>query len=256
VIDLHSHVLPGLDDGPPDLAGSLALARAAVAAGTTRIAATPHVDRHFGVDPERIGPAREYLRERLAEAGIALDVVGGAEIALDRLVELGPAADELGLGGGRYLLVECPLHELPGDFEWPVYRLLERGVGVLLAHPERSPAFQRSPGRLRELLDAGARAQITAGAVRGDFGPLARGTALELARAGQVHDLASDTHDTVRRPPELGSAIRALAAVLPGGAAEAEWIARTAPAAILTGEPLPPRPSAAEGSVAAPDGRY
>jgi protein-tyrosine phosphatase len=256
VIDLHSHVLPGLDDGPPDLEGALALARAASAAGTTQIAATPHVNRYFGLAREDIALALDGFRRELDAAGIALEVVAGAEIALDRLVDLGDAAEGLGLGGGPYLLLECPLQEVPGDFEWPARRMLERGRPVLLAHPERCRAFQRSPGRLRELVDAGALVQLTAGSMRGEFGPMAHASAVDLARAGLVHDLASDTHDAHRRPPELGAAADALAAVLPGGRAEADWITGAAPAAILAGEPLPERPPAVAGSARAGNGRY
>jgi protein-tyrosine phosphatase len=151
------------------------------------------------------------------------------------------------------VLVECPLSNRPGEFEWPARALLERGVGVLLAHPERCPGFQRDLRRVSALVQRGALVQLTAGSIRGDFGAPARNAAFELARFGLVHDLASDAHDAVHRPPGLSAARSALAGVLKGGEAEAIWLTVDAPAAILAGRRPTGRPTASDPAAS---GRY
>jgi protein-tyrosine phosphatase len=244
VIDLHSHPLPALDDGPGTDEAALALLRSAAADGIRTLAATPHVDRRFGLGPDDIAPAVQRLRILAERERIDVAVVPGGEIALDRLVDLSPGErGRLGLGGGPCLLVECPLSSAAGEFEWPARRLLDDGVPVLLAHPERCPDFRRNPRRLRALVAAGAMVQLTAPSLRGDFGAGVRAFAIELAHAGLAHNLASDAHDAVRRPPGLRDARETLAAILPGGAEEAAWLTEAAPASILMGVEMPDRPS-------------
>jgi protein-tyrosine phosphatase len=244
MIDLHAHVLPGVDDGPRSMADAVELVRAARAAGTTTIAATPHIDVRYRMNARRVATGLAALREELAAAEVDVNVVSGGEIALEKLIDLGAdELDRLGLGGGPTLLVEPPLRSLPGDWEWAVRRLLEAGRSVLLAHPERCPTFQREPGRLRALVDAGAYAQVTVGALVGDFGGIVRDTALRIFREGLVHDLASDMHDLGPRPPALSAGLEVLAAEgLATTRQQQAWLTASAPAAILAGSELPPRP--------------
>jgi protein-tyrosine phosphatase len=246
VIDLHSHILPGIDDGAPDLDASLALARAAVAAGTTRIAATPHVDSHFMLgadDRDRvIGP----LREAIAAEGIGLDVIAGAEIALDRYLDLGEdQLERLRLGDGPFLLLEPPLSSAGGAFDRFLASLLGRGVRMLIAHPERCPYFQRHPERLAELVQAGALAQVTSASLAGRFGATVQEAALHMLAEGLVHDLCSDAHDPVRRGPDLRDGLEAAERELPGAHALADWLAVDVPHAIVTGSEIPSRPPVA-----------
>jgi protein-tyrosine phosphatase len=243
VIDLHSHILPGVDDGPRTLEGSLELARVAVAAGTRTIAATPHVNERSGVDPERIAAGLDELRPALAAAGIPLEVVPGGEIAIWRLVDLDAAALRgFALGGGPYLLVESPFSPVVGDFEPLVLDVHARGHRVLLAHPERCPAFQRDPARLERLVDAGVLTQITAGSMAGAFGSTVRRFTIAMLREGLAHVVASDAHDAVQRPPGLRDGFTALERELPGVGEHATWLTQAAPRAVLDGEPLPERP--------------
>jgi protein-tyrosine phosphatase len=244
MIDLHAHVLPGVDDGPASMGAALALAGAAAAAGTSTIVATPHVDLRFGLEAARVAAATAGLQAALDAAGIGVRVLTGAEIALERLIDLPPwELDALGLGGGPYLLVEAPLRRLPGEFDWPIRALLEDPARrVVIAHPERSPAFQADPGRLARLVEAGALCQVTTGALTGAFGAVVRDFALDLVRAGLVHDLASDAHDLARRPPGLGAALAALAAEGLATEAEQHWLTEDVPAAIVAGDDPPPRP--------------
>jgi protein-tyrosine phosphatase len=244
VIDLHTHVLPGLDDGPETLEGSLELARAAVAAGTRTLVATPHINRAYDVDPPRMLEAAQRLRDGLEREGIELELRTGGEISAGRLPRLsGEELDALRLGDGPYLLIEAPLSSGAWQLTEIVQRLRHDGYGVLLAHPERCPGFHRDPALLRGLLEQGALCSITAGALSGQFGRTVNRFALELLREGMVHDVASDTHDTHRRPPDLCTPLTAAVAQLPGLDGLSSWLTEGAPAAILAGEPLPERPA-------------
>jgi protein-tyrosine phosphatase len=243
VIDLHSHILPGLDDGPATMEGSLALARAAVDAGTRTILATPHINDHAEIGPALIAAGIEALRAALDRAAIPLEVLPGGEIAIWRLGDLDDETlRALALGGGPYLLVESPLSPVVGDFEPMVLDLHARGHRVLLAHPERCPAFQRDPARLERLVDAGALAQITAGSMSGGFGSTARRFTVALLREGLVHVVASDAHDHVKRPPGLRAGFPAVERDLPGIGEQAEWLTELVPRAVLDGAPAPVRP--------------
>lgn len=243
MIDLHSHILPGLDDGPSTMEGSLELARAAVASGTRTILATPHIDGHFGIGPERIAEGLAELTGALEQAAIPLEVRSGGEIAIWRLIDLDDAVlRALALGGGPHVLVESPFSPVVGDFEPMVLDLQQRGHRVLLAHPERCPAFQRDPGRLERLVQAGALAQVTAGSMAGAFGSTVRRFTVVLLREELVHVVASDAHDDRQRPPGLTIGFPALERELPGIGAHQRWLTELAPAAILDGEPLPERP--------------
>ena len=243
MIDLHSHILPGIDDGPATMEGSLDLARAAVEAGTRTILATPHINDDPSIDPARIAAGLVELRAALAAAEIPLEVLPGGEIAIWRLIDLDDdTLRALALGGGPYLLVESPFSPVIGDFEPMVLDLHRRGHRVLLAHPERCPAFQKSPARLEGLVGAGALVQITAGSMAGDFGSTVRRVTVSILREGFAHVVASDAHDAERRPPGLQAGFAALKRDLPGVTDQAEWLTRLVPRAVLDGTPLPPRP--------------
>jgi protein-tyrosine phosphatase len=243
VIDLHSHILPGIDDGPATMAGSLELARAAVGAGTRTILATPHINDDARIEPARIAAGLEVLRAALAEADIPLEVLPGGEIAIWRLIDLdAETLKGLALGGGPYLLVESPFSPVVGDFEPMVLDLHARGHRVLLAHPERCPAFQRDPARLERLVGAGALVQITAGSMTGAFGSTVRRFTVAILREGLAHVVASDAHDNVRRPPGLQAGFPALERELPGIGEQKRWLTELVPRAVLDGAPLPERP--------------
>jgi len=243
VIDLHSHILPGLDDGPRTLEGSLDLARAAVAAGTRTILATPHINDDASIDAERVAAGLEVLRPALAEAEIPLEVLPGGEIAIWRLADLDDTGlRSLALGGGPYLLIESPFSPVVGPFETIVLDLLMRGHRVLLAHPERCPAFQRDGARLERLVEGGVLVQVTAGSMTGAFGSTVRRFTALLLREGLVHVVASDAHDAVKRPPGQTAGFDSLERELPGLGEQRAWLTEGVPRAILDGAPLPERP--------------
>ena len=240
MIDLHCHILPGLDDGPANVEESLALARDAAAAGTSRVVATPHVsERYSGTTALGIAMATLELNRHLTAAGIDLRVIKGAEVALSRAPML--ADDELRrlrLGGGPWLLVECPTVTAGGAISAALQRIADRGVRVLLAHAERIPAFQQDPALLEELVAGGMLCQVTAASLAGRFGQAERGFAERLVGAGLVHVVASDAHSALHRRP------CALPYLREGGWAESwiAWWTRDVPGALLAGDELPPPP--------------
>jgi protein-tyrosine phosphatase len=240
-VDLHSHVLPGVDDGPASLEGSLELARAAVATGTVEMVATPHIDDERRIEPREVASAVAAFNAQLEAEGLDLRVRTGGEIALPRILDLDDAdLESLRLGGGPYVLLESPLAPVAGTFEPLIRHVRERGHRVLLAHPERCPAFQRTPARLAALVEEGVLVQITAGALKGAFGQHVREFSLELLRRDLVHVVASDAHDAHRRPPGTLAAVRGVERNLPGIAARALWLTAEVPAAILAGTAIPP----------------
>jgi protein-tyrosine phosphatase len=240
VIDLHCHVLPGVDDGPETLADSLELCRAALAAGTQTIVATPHVSWEYpGVTSQVVAQGAARVNDALRAEGIDLEVRTGAEIAMTRAGDL---ADEeliaLRLGGGPYLLIECPLSPAAAGFDAVVHALADRGHRIVLAHPERCPAFHREPAQLEALVEAGMLTSVTAGAFVGRFGRTVERFARGMLEHGLVHDIASDGHGAGnRRPASIGPELEEASF-----GERADWHARAVPLAILDGAPLPPAP--------------
>jgi protein-tyrosine phosphatase len=240
VIDLHCHVLPGVDDGPETLDDTLDLCRAAVAAGTRTVVATPHVSWDWpGVTSHVVREGVERVKAALREHSIDLEVLPGAEVAMTRAGDL--PDDELvalRLGGGPYLLVECPYSPASAGFESILAALAERGHRILLAHPERCPAFHRDPALLSSFVDAGMLTSLTAGAFAGRFGRDVERFARKLVADELVHDIASDGHGAgMGRPPSIGPELADA-----GFGERAQWHAEAVPRAILDGTPLPPAP--------------
>jgi protein-tyrosine phosphatase len=238
VIDLHTHILPGIDDGPQTIEDSVELARAAVVVGMRVLVATPHVSWTYPNDADTIAELVDRLNARLHAEGIELEIVAGAEIAMTRLVDMRTEElSRLSLGSGPFLLVEPPFAPAVTGFDVLVFDLQRRGHRVLIAHPERCPAFHREPDMLREFVNEGILTSITAGSLVGRFGGEVRRFALTLAREGMIHNVTSDTHDTAKRPPGVAAELRQA-----GLEPIEDWLTEEVPAAILSGTEIPPRP--------------
>ncbi len=238
MIDLHCHVLAGIDDGPDTIEGSLQLARAAAEAGIRTIVATPHVNARYHNDAAAIAALVRELNALLAAEEVGVEVLRGAEIALTRAAEIEPPElSRLGLGGGPWLLIEPPFATVAVGLDSALREIQRAGHRVLLAHPERCPAFHRDPAMLEEIVAAGALTSITAGSLAGDFGGTVQRFALELAARGMIHNVTSDAHDSERRPPGMAAALQRS-----GLAPLSEWLTQIVPAAILAGEEIPTRP--------------
>ncbi len=203
MIDIHNHILPGVDDGARDIEESLAMARIAEQDGIRHIIATPHLlDPSLGRDV--IADKTETLNELLRSAGMSVRVHPGAEIPVHLLDD-----DRywIGLAGSRFLLVEFPadsIMPLAAElFDW----LTKKGYKIIIAHPERNMLAMKSPERLLDLLGPDVSTQITAGSLTGKMGKVALSLARYLLKKNRVGYLASDAHNLFDRPPILSDAL-------------------------------------------------
>ncbi len=237
VIDLHSHILPGVDDGVRTLDEAVALARAAAAEGVTTIAATPHVRHDYPTAVERMEAGVAEVRAALAAAGVPVEVVPGGELDLEFSATF--SDDELRRfslgGGGRYVLLEFPDAGWPLALDGRLAALRALGLTALLAHPERNAEVRARPGVLAAAVEHGALVQVTAGSLEGRMGRTAQAAARRLLELGLVHVLATDAHHPELREFGFAGAVAALRD--PG---LARHLTEDAPAAILRGD-LPAR---------------
>lgn len=209
MIDIHFHCLPGIDDGPRTWDDAVALCVAARDEGTTHIVATPHVLR----DPW-LNESREERAALVAELNHRL---GGVPLILDgceywmgidavELWELGSKGPLVGLGGSNHLLIEFPATVLPRNARAIVHELVVAGVTPVIAHPERNLVFAADLGQLEQLIERGAKVQVTAASVTGDFGRAALDAAQRMFERELVDVIASDAHSIAKRPPSLAAA--------------------------------------------------
>jgi protein-tyrosine phosphatase len=235
LIDLHCHILPGVDDGALDIRDSVAMARQAADDGIEAICATPHIRHDHDVRIEEVEGRIESLNRRLREEGVPVQVLPGGEVAQSAAEGLSDEElERVALGEGRWILLE-PLPGPLGDgLESCVEQLAERGHRALIAHPERHLSADIFD-RLGRLAGMGALVQATA-----DFflrEPMAAGM-MSLAEAGLIHVLSSDAHSSHGgRPVHLSAALESLREV-DALAGHLEWIAESAPGAIVSGAEL------------------
>ncbi len=237
MIDLHSHVLFGLDDGAAYLDESVAMCRAAAADGITVLAATPHVRHDYPTAPEQM---EARLAEVRAAAGDVVRLVPGGEIDLDELSRPRAFLARFALAGNpRYLLVETPYVGWPLHLAEQLFRLRANGVTPVLAHPERNADVQRRPELLEPIVAGGTLVQVTAASVDGRLGRNAKSCAEALIDRQLAHLIASDAHAPSVRAIGMSSAADAV-----GDDALARWLTEEMPRAIVEDEQLPPRPRA------------
>ena len=245
MVDLHSHILPGIDDGAPDMETSIAMARTAAADGIRVMVATPHISFEYEVDPNDVGRRVGELNLALARSEVPLAVLPGGEIALTRLAALeAPALRMLSLGAGPYLLVETPYAGAAPFLEEVLFDLDLRGFRTIIAHPERCAMFENDRDRLERLVERGVLCSVNAGSMAGQFGRRVRDFVVHLFRSGLVHNVASDAHDDEVRRAELRWGFDRMEDELPGIGEQASWFTETAPTAIVSGVhvPAPPEP--------------
>ena len=238
MIDLHCHMLPGIDDGAPDLETALAMARIASADGITVTACTPHIyPGLYENDAAGIAAGVAALRAELQAAGIALELTFGADIQIvPELLDGLRAGTHPTLHGSRYFLFEPPHHTVPVRFPETLHDVLSAGYVPLITHPERLTWLDDE--HYPWFIDAarrGAWIQITAGALTGRFGRVARYWGERMLDDGIVHLLATDAHDPQRRPPILSEGREAAAAWV--GAEEAGRLVEQRPRAVLDDRP-------------------
>ena len=199
MIDLHSHFLPGIDDGAGDLDTSLAMIRQAVDSGITRLLATPHVNEH--TTPEKEQQIREtfaMIRSEVHSAGIPLELNLSAEIRFDPALFNWIGHDWLMIGEGKkYVIFELPIQGLPVNISDHLFNLKLKGVTPIIAHPERNLVFQNQREKLFAQIDPVV--QVNAGSITGQFGPGARQLAFALLRERKAQLVCSDAHETRQR---------------------------------------------------------
>lgn len=224
-VDIHNHLLPGIDDGAADMAEALAMARLAEADGVTHLLCTPHI--HPGLYDNTaagIAAALEGYRAALAEAGIALAVAAAAEVRFGLEVMTGAGTGELPFigewDGQQVLLLEFPHTEVPFGAERLTEWLIARDIRPMIAHPERNRDIINDVGRLGPFLSQGCLTQVTASALTGQFGEASQHRAEQLVMDGQATCLASDAHNTRNRVPCLGRGTEAAAALIGRDAAQ------------------------------------
>jgi protein-tyrosine phosphatase len=208
LIDLHSHLLPGIDDGAKDLATSLAMARVAAADGITTIACTPHIlPGVYNNSGPAIRRAVAQLAESIAKAKIPITLVTGADVHIvpDLDVQLRDGR-ALTLNNSRYLLLEPPHHVLPPRLEDLIFGLQATGYVPILTHPERLSWVEGHYDLIRRLVSSSVLMQITAGSVMGRFGRGPRYWAERMLDEGLCHLLATDAHNTEQRAPRMAEA--------------------------------------------------
>jgi protein-tyrosine phosphatase len=205
MIDIHSHILWGVDDGPKTLDESLAMLRVAAAAGTTDIVATPHANSKYRFDPATIASRIEELR-RIHTGPPRIHT--GCDFHLSPLniedAVRNPAKYTINFG--QYLMVELPESFSQDAIRHVLQSLMDEGMLPVITHPERNPVLQRSPESIDRWIDLGCLIQITAQSLIGRFGRVARQAAWQSVRTGRAHFIASDAHDVADRPPCLGGA--------------------------------------------------
>jgi protein-tyrosine phosphatase len=241
MIDLHCHILPGVDDGARGFAEAVAMCRLAAEDGCEAMVATPHQRRGewWNADRQALAALADELQGQL---GSRLRVHLGGEIHVDsellaEVEKLPAGGGVLPLAGSRYLLIEFDSNGTPRDAIHLVHELAVAGWRPIVAHPEFIPWLSPDPGLLARLISLGATAQVTAMSVTGDFGRRPQADTHALLDAGLVHFVASDSHNTRRRPPGLRRAFDLIAGRW--GENVARRLAIDNPGAVVADRPLP-----------------
>ena len=274
MIDLHAHILPGLDDGAESLEESIEMSRISYQDGVRTIVATPHIlPGVYSNDRRTILAKTQELNEAIAKCGLgnaefgmqtpeanpdslssndsalrtphsAFQILPGADVHfsanLPQLCENGEIVTVN--DGGRFLMVEFDFMNLPYQGEEVLFRLVARGIIPVITHPERNAEIVRTPKRYYEMIQMGCLGQVTAMSLTGEFGSEVRRVAEQLLTHRLVHFIASDTHSVHRRPPLLSPAVREAEKKV--GKEEAQKMVTEYPRALLEGrrpDVLPPR---------------
>lgn len=239
MIDLHHHLLPGLDDGSKTMENSIAMARMAAADGITHVVCTPHANGTYAYDRERNEALLAELRNHLAQQNISLTLGLGCDFHLsyDNIEDAKTHPSRYSINGLSYLLVELPDYGLPRGLTEVFYELQLIGLTPILTHPERNPTLQADMRRVEDWLRGGLLIQVTGNSITGGMGKTAEKTAHQLLAKHWVHFLATDAHNLTSRPPKLSEARSIVARKY--GTEYAELLCVTNPQAAFRGDPLP-----------------
>jgi protein-tyrosine phosphatase len=241
MIDIHHHLLWGMDDGASTLEASVAMAKMAAADGITHIVCSPHSNGQYFYDPPIIGAKIAELQERLDRDSIGVKLGRGCDfhMSYENIQEAKVDPTKFSINGLGYLLVEVPDYGLPRRLPEIFYQLQLAGLTPILTHPERNPTLQNDQDRIAEWLQRGVLLQVTAGSVLGRMGKHAERMAHELLENRWVHFLATDAHNTTSRAPKMREALELVATKY--GPDYAHLLCVSNPLAVFMGKPMPPQ---------------
>jgi protein-tyrosine phosphatase len=245
MVDIHCHILPGMDDGAETIEQSVEMAEMAIADGITHVVGTPHANAEYRFDPELIRRRRDELQERV---GDRLTLATGCDfhLSFENLQDLRANPAKYTINQKNYLLVEFADFAIPPGANDTLHQLLLSGVSPIITHPERNRLIRSKPEMLRKWLRQGCYVQITAQSLLGGFGESTQKQAEEWLEQDMVHFFASDAHNTAKRPLRLRQAFEAVAEKRGEGVARALFFDN--PLAAFEGRPLPYEPEPPEES--------
>ncbi len=241
MFDIHSHILPEVDDGPKSWEAAVEMCRMAAADGITHMVATPHANDRYSYDRSSL---RATLSQLQAKVGASLDLGLGCDfhLSFENLERALAQPHNYTIGDTNYLLVELSNFSVPIQITDCFIRLGDRGLTPILTHPERNPILQQTPQRVLEWAEQGCLVQITASSLTGFWGERPEFVARWLLDRSAVHFLATDAHDTKRRVPILSEGRDVAAEIV--GTEYAQALVESNPAAVIAGQSIPysPRP--------------
>src|SRR3984957_7078964 len=241
MIDIHHHLLWGMDDGAANLETSVAMARIAAAEGITHVVCSPHANGTYAYQPGLISEKMGELQRLLDREAIAVKLGRGCDFHMSyeniEEAKLNPA--KFSINGSCYLLVEIPDYGISPGLTEIFYQMQIAGLIPILTHPERNPTLQADRPRMMDWLRGGVLVQVTAGSVVGRMGKHAERMAHDLLANRWVHFLATDAHNTTSRPPKMREAFELVAHKY--GPDYAHLLCVSNPLAAFLGKPLPPQ---------------
>jgi protein-tyrosine phosphatase len=235
VVDIHCHILPEVDDGPKSWDVAEAMCRVAAADGIEHMVATPHSNDRYFYDREYLSNLLQELQRRVGPKP-SLSLGCDFHLSLENMQSALEKPERYRIGNTRYLLVEFSNFSIPPQVDEWFTSMYQSGTTAIITHPERNPILQESPQRVLQWIELGCTVQLTASVFTGSWGARSRQVADWLLQKKAVHFLATDAHDTERRPPVLSGARRAIAKQF--GEATAEALLKTNPHAVVNDAPL------------------
>jgi protein-tyrosine phosphatase len=234
MIDIHCHILPGMDDGPEHLDAAIRMCRMAAADGVRTIVATPHFSPGSNeFDNAMLTAAQQLLQAAVQKDGLDLSILIGAEVAVTPELDFHLKQHRfLAINGGRYFLAEFRPLSVPANWDTFLISMMASGFVPIIAHPERNLWFMNHPEALPFVVKNGVMLQVTAASITGGLGPDVRDFCSYLLKRNLVHIIASDAHSADFRPPRLSEAMELAADII--GAERAEAMVTSVPDAIIS----------------------
>ncbi len=232
MIDIHCHILPGIDDGPKDIQESINMAKIAARDGITKIVATPHINNILH-PVASIRSSIAFLNKRLSELDIQVEILQGADVNAMLDVSL---LKGYTINNTQYILIEFPHSHLPSSMKEVLFKMMIKGYRPIMTHPERNGSVLKDPRVLFELIDGGVLAQITADSIIGTFGVDIQECARYLLKRDMISFIATDAHSSSHRRPILSKGLKMAEEII--GKENALKLVTINPEAVLKGKPL------------------